>query len=580
MTKRLLAITISMVFIISMFPVIAAGTSVTLALSQDQATVGTSITASGIADPVEWVSIKVIDNIGSIVVFDAVKSDTEGNYSCTFKVPQVAPGTLTVVAGYDTNVANKPLLISEGGSVTLDLSQNNAAVGDSITASGSADPDEWISIKVVDSTGSVVFYDAVKSDASGNYSCTFIVPQVAPGTLTVVAGYGTNVANKPLTIGSDSGETIWVTGVSLNKNSTIIVQGADETLVATVAPGNASNKAVTWSSNNEAIATVDGNGKVTAVEPGTATIMVITVDGNKAAGCNITVTRQEIVTSDETITISDTPVTITVPQGETGNISVTQNTVLPLIEVNSDTVDMTIPQGTQVSGSDTIKLPEVMSNDSVTVPEARAVDLVIKIGSDSGSTITFTKPVRIVLKGQANKSAGFIDNQGIFKAIDKLESLDGLTTDADAVAVNDALDAAEVEEGAVVSGDDLIIWTKHFTKFIAYTPNPVDECFIATAAFGSKFEPAVVLLRAFRDTFLLTNAPGTAFVNFYYQNSPPIANYIANSGFLKAGVRALLTPVVGVVYLMFHPLLMYAIFGLLVFGIVLYRIQKRRLRSC
>jgi len=111
------------------------------------------------------------------------------------------------------------------------------------------------------------------------------------------------------------------------------------------------------------------------------------------------------------------------------------------------------------------------------------------------------------------------------------------------------------------------------------TPKPVDECFIATAAFGSKFEPAVVLLRAFRDKFLLTNAPGTAFVNFYYKNSPPIASYIANSGFLKAGVRALLTPVVGVVYLMFHPVLMYVILGLLVFGIVIYRVRKRRAHS-
>ncbi len=579
MTKRLLAITISMVFIISMFPVIALGTSVTLALSQDQATVGTNITASGSADPGEWVSIKVVDSSGSIMVFDAVKSDTSGNYSCTFKVPQVAPGTLTVVAGYGSNVANKALLISKGGSVTLSLSQDSALVGDSITASGGADPNDWVSIKVVDSSGSVVFYEAVKSDADGNYSCTFIVPQVAPGTLTVVAGYGSNVANKALTIGSGGGDTVWVTGVSLNKSSTIRVQGTDETLVATVEPANASNKAVTWSSDNESVAAVDDNGKVTGVNPGTAIITVTTVDGNKTASCNVTVTKPETVTSGDTITISDTPVTITVPQGETGSIAVTQNTFLPLVEVNSGEVNMTIPQDTVVSGSETIQLPEVIDNLSVErPPNARAVDLVIKVGGDSGA-IEFSKPVRLVLKGQGAKSAGFINNQGIFKAIDKLESLDGLTTDADAVAVNDALDAEKVEEGAVVSGDDLIIWTKHFTKFIAYTPKPVDECFIATAAYGSKFEPAVVLLRAFRDTFLLTNAPGTAFVDFYYQNSPPIASYIANSGFLKAGVRTLLTPVVGVVYLLFHPVLMYGMIGLLVFGIVLYRVRKRRVHS-
>jgi hypothetical protein len=106
-----------------------------------------------------------------------------------------------------------------------------------------------------------------------------------------------------------------------------------------------------------------------------------------------------------------------------------------------------------------------------------------------------------------------------------------------------------------------------------------DECFIATAAFGSKFEPAVIILRAFRDKFLLSNAPGRAFIDFYYQNSPPVASYIANSRFLKAGVRALLTPVVGAVYLMFHPVSMFGMIGLLVFGIVIYRVRKRKLPS-
>ena len=569
--KKRIAVLLAVLLILTTLPGLALGVQVSLDLSQSSAAVGDSITAFGSADPNEGVSIKVVDSSGSIVFYDVVRSDNNGNYSYTFIVPQVAPGTLTVVAGYGNNVANEALLISDVGSVTLNLSQSSAAVGDSITAFGSADPNEGVSIKVVDSSGSIVFYDVVRSDNNGNYSYTFIVPQVAPGTLTVVAGYGTNVANKTLTI------TAGVTGVSLNKNSTIIVQDADETLVAAVEPANASNKAVTWSSDNKSVATVDENGKVTGKSPGTAIITVTTKDGNKTADCNVTVTEPKTVASGGTVIIEETPVTITVDPGETGSITVTQDKPLPLVDFNSDTVGMTIPQGTEVSGSDTIQLPEVIDNANVERPSnARAVDLVIKVGGDS-STIEFSKPVRLVFKGQGQKSAGFIDNDGIFHPISKLESLKGLISDSDADAVKAVL--GETGAGAVVSGNDLIIWTTHFTKFIAYTPKPVDECFIATAAFGSKFEPAVVLLRAFRDTFLLTNAPGTAFVDFYYQNSPPIASYIANSGFLKAGVRALLTPVVGVVYLLFHPVLMYGIIGLLVFGIVIYRIRKRRVPS-
>lgn len=360
--------------------------------------------------------------------------------------------------------------IALGTSVTLDLSMDSATVETSIIASGSADPDEWVSIKVLDSSGNIVLFDAVKSNASGDYCCTFIVPQVSPGILTVVAGDGSNVANKSLTIsGSGGDDSVAVMGISLNKSSTSIAKDASETLLATVVPANASNKAVTWSSNKEAVATVDGDGKVTAVGYGTTVITVTTVDGNKTASCTVTVSKQETATDGGTITIADTPLTITVPQGVTSTITVTQNTALPLVEVNSDKVDMTIPQGAQVNGSNSIQLPEVMSSSSVNVAAAKQVDLVIKVGSDLG-TITFSKPVRLVLKGQGQKSAGFIDNNGKFQAITKLASLKGLTNDADADAVGLALSNAGLQQAAVVSANDLIIWTKHFTKFIAYMP--------------------------------------------------------------------------------------------------------------
>ncbi|MGV2788103.1 hypothetical protein GNF98_20950 [Clostridium perfringens] len=66
--------------------------------------------------------------------------------------------------------------------------------------------------------------------------------------------------------------------------------GAEETLTATVAPANATNKAVTYSSSDPTIATVTNAGKVTAVAEGTATITVKTTDGNKTANCTVTVT--------------------------------------------------------------------------------------------------------------------------------------------------------------------------------------------------------------------------------------------------------------------------------------------------
>jgi hypothetical protein len=70
-------------------------------------------------------------------------------------------------------------------------------------------------------------------------------------------------------------------------------------------------------------------------------------------------------------------------------------------------------------------------------------------------------------------------------------------------------------------------------------------CFIATAAFGSYFDPYVTILRSFRDGFLLTNRAGQAFVEWYYRVSPPIADYISGSETLRAGVRIILLPAVG-----------------------------------
>ena len=81
-----------------------------------------------------------------------------------------------------------------------------------------------------------------------------------------------------------------VTGVSLDKTTAKLTEkGQTVELKATVAPATASIKDVSFATSDANVATVDANGKVTAVGNGTATITVTTNDGNKTAICSVTV---------------------------------------------------------------------------------------------------------------------------------------------------------------------------------------------------------------------------------------------------------------------------------------------------
>ncbi len=315
---------------------------------------------------------------------------------------------------------------------------------------------------------------------------------------------------------------IAVESVSLNKSSTELFKGETETLAATIFPANATNHQLGWVSSNTSVATVDSNGLVTAINPGTATISTVTADGGKIASCSVNVTLQLLTTLIQE--------------------QLHQNLGSYFIASTTDTtVDAIIQSGkrkTNIRDVFTIELVQQMLSDIDEDYQLQRID----IGSSSYTGQDILENIQDRADEIKKDIVLLADNNNIssYEEI-KLEDLAGKSITL------------------VFAGEEIGL------KLCLQ-----DECFIATAAFGSKLQPAVVLLRQFRDKALLTNSLGQAFVAFYYQHSPPIAQYIAGNEAAKLIVKILLIPIIGMAYIVMNPVISVFILLLLLLA-VLYR---------
>jgi formylglycine-generating enzyme required for sulfatase activity len=154
--------------------------------------------------------------------------------------------------------------------------------------------------------------------------------------------------------GGGGGDPVAVTGVTLiPKTLALLVGGEPETLTPTVSPANATNKAVTWSSNDEEVATVSANGLVTAVAEGEATITVTTADGGFSDTCAVTVhpsVIQEI--ANNMLQITGGTFTMGSPAGEAGrNSDETEHSVTLTKNFKMSKFQVTQEQYEAVTGS-------------------------------------------------------------------------------------------------------------------------------------------------------------------------------------------------------------------------------------
>ena len=169
-------------------------------------------------------------------------------------------------------------------SVKLNKSSTTLVVGESETLTATVLP--------ADATDkSVTWTSSDSSVATVNSNGTITAVAIGTATITVKTNDGGKTATCWVSV-----TPVHVTRISLNKTSTTLVVGNTETLTATVLPEDATDKSVTWTSSNSSVATVNSNGKITAVGQGNATIIATSVDNpNAKAFCQVKVIKPEYI---------------------------------------------------------------------------------------------------------------------------------------------------------------------------------------------------------------------------------------------------------------------------------------------
>lgn len=196
---------------------------------------------------------------------------------------QSEPDAVATIAAMLAKLANRnpvtAVTIEQGENVVLSAGKNGNMYTGSVQLTAVVTPDNATNKDITWSSN----LENVTVDANGlvSYKGTLDVPFDATITATAVGG-----ASDTITVHIEKAS---VTGVSLDTVYAELNEGATLKLNAKVAPANAENKDVTWSTDNEAVATVAADGTVTAVAPGTAKITVTTVDGGLTAICVVEV---------------------------------------------------------------------------------------------------------------------------------------------------------------------------------------------------------------------------------------------------------------------------------------------------
>ena len=389
------------------------------------------------ADRVEIVAANAYVKItASTVVKELYVSDKGyGRIDLSGTIGKLQADNNVTVKGYGRideksgNVTVEPGVRIGVTSVTLDKTDLT------LDANGTAKLNE--NVKPDDATNKTVTWksdkpEIVEVDSNGN------VTAKAAGTATITATADGKSASCKVTVNGQT--TVPVASVELNQTTLELIAGKEATLTATVKPDDATNKTVTWSSNNETVATVDNNGKVTAKAAGEAIITAKV--GDKQATCNVKVTAADVAVESVTLNQSsleliagkEATLTATVkPDNATNRTVAWESTATNVATVDNNGKVTAKAEGTAIitakAGDKTatctvtvtkadVKVTQITisGKNTLNVNDVATLTADVQPGDATNKTVVWTSENPDVVKVENGKVTALMPGQAVIKA--------------------------------------------------------------------------------------------------------------------------------------------------------------------
>lgn len=364
-------------------------------------------------------------------------------------------GTISLSGNITTSalvLINKALTIN-GNNHTLFAPINNSANSNSNNAG----------IGIVGATGAVVINN-LTVDGAGSTKIhginIFESSDVALNDVTVKNNTksGITVASSAVTVSDVTTSNNAWGGINVDLGSQLPLSSAS--LIVTGTSHHTEVNADIWIDNVDKSVTVSENGQYTSFMSGKTK--------------NYKLKSETTPSVPVVINNAVDPVSITVDNATVNPVVdvtalVTAGGALPKIDISTPNVDVAISATTVVTGASgwdgKIAVPTATSTPSIdaTPGQTATASLAIEVGSNVA--LTFDKAVKLTFAGQANSLVGWSRNGAFHAILTPCDPADPSTLGAD------------VEECKIADGNNLVVWTKHFTTFVTYTqaPTPVSS---------------------------------------------------------------------------------------------------------